>query len=603
VPRLRIALAQVDSTVGDLAGNAQAIVEWTRRAADRHADLVVFPEMMLTGYPVEDLALRASFVDASISALYGLAGRLASEGLGHVAVVTGYLGRRTGPAPHTGEPASAAQNSAALLRGGEVVVTTAKHHLPNYGVFDEYRYFVPGNRLPVFRLPCGGAAADVAVAICEDLWQDGGPVAVTKQARAGLLVVPNASPYERGKDAERLELCISRAAEAGATLAYVNMMGGQDELVFDGDSIIVDAAGTLLARGPQFAEALIVADLDLPSADLSIQLGDAPADARDGTRMTIHRVAVPPTPGPASEPGDEETEPGPVWPRLSPLAEVYAALVTGVRDYVRKNQFRSVILGLSGGIDSALTATIAADAIGPDCVYTVLMPSRYSSAHSVADAEDLVKRQGLHARTVPIAPMVEAFEAELGLDGLAAENLQARVRGVILMGLSNAAGHLVLTTGNKSEIATGYSTLYGDSAGGFGPIKDVPKTLIWDLARWRNEEAASLGQTPPIPENSITKPPSAELAPGQLDSDSLPDYALLDAILDDYVVKDMGVAELVAAGYDPDLVGRVVAMVDRAEYKRRQYPPGPKITPRNFGRDRRLPITNRWQEPDPRQAR
>jgi NAD+ synthase (glutamine-hydrolysing) len=288
-----------------------------------------------------------------------------------------------------------------------------------------------------------------------------------------------------------------------------------------------------------------------------------------------------------------------VWPRLSPLAEVYAALVTGVRDYVTKNRFRTVILGLSGGIDSALTATIAADALGPDRVHAVLMPSRYSSDHSIGDAEDLVKRQGVHSRTVPIAPMVSAFEAELDLHGLAAENLQARVRGVILMGLSNEAGHLVLTTGNKSEIATGYSTLYGDSAGGFAPIKDVPKTLIWELARWRNAEAARQGQTPPIPENSVSKPPSAELAPGQLDSDSLPDYALLDAILDDYVVKDMGVTELVAAGHDPALVGRVITMVDNAEYKRRQYPPGPKITPRNFGRDRRLPITNRWREPAP----
>jgi NAD+ synthase (glutamine-hydrolysing) len=288
-----------------------------------------------------------------------------------------------------------------------------------------------------------------------------------------------------------------------------------------------------------------------------------------------------------------------VWPRLDPLAEVYAALLTGVRDYVRKNRFGSVILGLSGGIDSALTATIAADAIGPEQVHVVLMPSRYSSAHSVGDAEDLVKRQGLHARTVPITPMVDAFGAELGLTGLAAENLQARVRGVILMGLSNEHGHLVLTTGNKSEIATGYSTLYGDSAGGFAPIKDVPKTLIWDLARWRNEQAAKQGQTPPIPENSISKPPSAELAPGQLDSDSLPDYVHLDAILDDYVVKDMGVAEMVAAGRDPALVSRVVTLVDKAEYKRRQYPPGPKITPRNFGRDRRLPITNWWREPGP----
>jgi NAD+ synthase (glutamine-hydrolysing) len=603
MPQLRIALAQVNSTVGDLEGNAQTIIDWTRRAADRQAGLVLFPEMMLTGYPVEDLALRDSFVDASIAAMRDTAARLAAEGLGGIAVVAGYLDRKAGLPPRTGQPASAALDAAALLYGGAVVVTTAKHHLPNYGVFDEYRYFVPGNRLPVFRMPCGepGEAADVAIAVCEDLWQDGGPVTVTRQAGAGLLVVPNASPYERGKGAERLELCVSRAAEAGATLAYVNMMGGQDELVFDGDSIIVDAAGDLLARGPQFAEALIVADLDLPNADLSVQLGDAPADPMDGTHMTIHRVSItPPDTAPARSPGPAAgVEPGPVWPRLSPLAEVYAALVTGVRDYVQKNRFRSVVLALSGGIDSALTATIAADAIGPDRVHVVLMPSRYSSAHSVTDAEDLVKRQGLHARTVPIGTMVDAFEAELDLEGLAAENLQARVRGVILMGLSNAEGHLALTTGNKSEIATGYSTLYGDSAGGFAPIKDVPKTLVWDLSRWRNEEAGRLGQTPPIPENSISKPPSAELAPGQLDSDSLPDYALLDAILDDYVVKDMGVAELVAAGHDPALVGRVVTLVDKAEYKRRQYPPGPKITPRNFGRDRRLPITNHWREPDP----
>jgi len=619
VAKLRIALAQVNSTVGDLAGNAQTIVEWTRRAAGRGADLTVFPEMMLTGYPVEDLALRASFVDASISMLNDLAGRLAAEGLGGIAVVTGYLGRDTGLAPRAGQPTSAAQNGAALLHGGRVAVTSAKHHLPNYGVFDEYRYFVPGNRLPVFRLPCGepGEAADVAIAVCEDLWQDGGPVTVTRQAGAALLVVPNASPYERDKGAERLELCVDRAAEAGATLAYVNMMGGQDELVFDGDSIIVDAAGNLLARGPQFAEALVVADLDLPNADLSIQLGDTPADARDGTHMTIHRVVLPPPPAqPTASPAEvapPDQQPGGsrgvvppdqhVWPRLSPPAEVYAALVTGVRDYVAKNGFGSVIVALSGGIDSALTATIAADAIGPERVHVVLMPSQYSSSHSVGDAEDLVKRQGLHARTVPIQPMVDAFQGELGLHGLAAENLQARVRGVILMGLSNAEGHLALTTGNKSELATGYSTLYGDSAGGFAPIKDVPKTLVWDLARWRNAEAAARGETPPIPENSITKPPSAELAPGQLDSDSLPDYQVLDAILDDYVVKDLGVAGLVAAGYDPDLVDRVVAMVDRAEYKRRQYPPGPKITPRNFGRDRRLPITNRWREPRRSQAR
>ena len=608
MPRLRIALAQTNSTVGDLDGNAARVAEWTLRAAEQGAALVVFPEMMLTGYPVEDLALRASFVDASIATLSAAAQRLDADGLGGIAVVTGYLGRRTGVAPRVGLPAGAPLDAAALLHGGQVVVTTAKHHLPNYGVFDEYRYFVPGNRLPVFRLPCvtpvspGDAgspddAVDVAIAICEDLWQDGGPVAVTRQAGAGLLVVPNASPFERGKDEARLELCARRAREAGAALAYVNMMGGQDELVFDGDSIIVDAAGQLLARGPQFEETLLIADLELPPADPAVPPGETPADAHDGTTITIHRVILPALPPPP--PAVSGAAAGTIWPRLSGTAEIYAALVTGVRDYVRKNGFGSVILGLSGGIDSALTATIAADAIGPDRVHVVLMPSRYSSGHSVADAEDLVKRQGLHARTVPVGRVVDAYEAELDIRGLAAENLQARIRGMILMALSNSEGYLVLTTGNKSELATGYSTLYGDSAGGFAPIKDVLKTVVWELARWRNEHAVTRGETPPIPENSIAKAPSAELAPGQLDSDSLPDYAVLDAMLDDYVEKDMGAATLVAAGHDPALVDRVIQLVDRAEYKRRQYPPGPKISARNFGRDRRLPITNGWREPRP----
>src|SRR5579859_7926388 len=612
---LRIALAQVNATVGDLDGNAAMVVEWTRRAAARGARVVVFPEMMLTGYPVEDLALRASFVEASIAALHDVAARLAAEGLGGIAVVTGYLDRRADLAPRTGLPAGAPLDAAALLHSGRVVITSAKHHLPNYGVFDEFRYFVPGDTLPVFRLPTeSGESVDVAIAICEDLWQDGGPVAVCRRSGAALLAVPNASPYERGKDDVRLDLVVRRAREAGAALAYANMTGGQDELVFDGDSILVAADGTLIARGPQFEEALVVADLDLPAAP-GEPAADEPVDAGDGSVITIRRVTLPQA-GPAGSAAaaaavaaDEGTgDAGLVWPRLSDPAEVYAALVTGVRDYVRKNGFRSVILALSGGIDSALTATIAADAVGPPNVHVILMPSRYSSDHSITDAEDLVKRQGLNAATIPIAPMVDAFTDALGPHGfpekgLPPENLQARVRGVVLMGLSNAGGHLVLTTGNKSELATGYSTLYGDSAGGFGPIKDVPKTLVWDLARWRNAEAADRGEAPPIPEHSISKPPSAELAPGQLDSDSLPDYPVLDALLDDYVVRDLGVAELVAAGHDPALVERVVAMVDRAEYKRRQYPPGPKITPRNFGRDRRLPITNRWREPGPSQTR
>ena len=622
--KLRIALAQVNATVGDLDGNAELIVAWTRRAAERGARVVVFPEMMLTGYPVEDLALRASFVEASIATLHAVAARLGAEGLGGIAVVTGYLDRRTDLAARTGLPAGAPQDAAALLYGGRVVITSAKHHLPNYGVFDEFRYFVPGDTLPVFRIPADGASpggrpslpgglhppgppwqtplrgdqsVDVAIAICEDLWQDGGPVSVCRRSGAGLLAVPNASPYERGKDDVRLDLVVRRAREAGAALAYANMVGGQDELVFDGDSILVSADGTLLARGPQFEEALVVADVDLPAAAAAEAPGEQPVDAEDGTMITIKRVTLPDAgagPG-AGDPG------GAFWPRLSDPAEVYAALVTGVRDYVRKNGFRSAILALSGGIDSALTATIAADAIGADNVHVVLMPSRYSSEHSVSDAEDLVKRQGVHAMTIPIASVVDAFTEELtpaGFPGtgLPAENLQSRVRGVVLMGLSNAGGHLVLTTGNKSELATGYSTLYGDSAGGFGPIKDVFKTMVWELARWRNAEASRLGATPPIPENSITKPPSAELAPGQFDTDSLPPYEVLDALLDDYVENDMGSAELIAAGHDPALVERVIRLVDAAEYKRRQYPPGPKVSQKNFGRDRRLPITNRWRE-------
>ena len=594
VPQLRIGLAQVNATVGDLAGNSDKVLEWTMRAEEQGARIVVFPEMMLTGYPVEDLALRRSFVDASVAALHKMAGDLAGEGLDGVAVVVGYLDRRGGQRPRVGLPAGAPLDAAAVLHGGRVAITSAKHHLPNYGVFDEFRYFLPGDTLPVFRLAAqDGEPVDVAVAICEDLWQDGGPVALTRQAGASLLVVPNASPYERNKDDIRLALCKRRAREAGTVLAYANMVGGQDELVFDGDSIIVAADGQVLARGPQFDEAMVLADLDLPAADLSRLPGRKDADAADGTTMAIDRIELALLPGPTP---DEPLSAPMIWPRLSDLAEIYGALVLGTRDYVRKNGFGSVIIALSGGIDSALTTTIAVDAIGADRVHVVLMPSSFSSPHSISDAEDLVKRQGVHARTVPIHPMMDSF-SDLDLRGLAAENLQSRIRGMILMSLSNAEGHLVLTTGNKSELATGYSTLYGDSAGGYGPIKDVPKTLVWELSRWRNEQAAGSGEIQPIPENSITKPPSAELAPGQLDTDSLPEYDVLDRLLDDYVQKDMGAGELVAAGHDPALVERVIRLVDRAEYKRRQYPPGPKISAKNFGRDRRLPITSRWREP------
>ncbi|MET7335306.1 NAD+ synthase [Nonomuraea sp. NPDC005650] len=585
--QLRIALAQMNPTVGDLDGNAERLVAWTRDAADRGAHLAVFTEMFLTGYPVEDLVLRTSFVDASIRTLEEVARRLEREGLGDLPVVVGYVDR-AGLAPRVGQPKGAPLDAAALLHKGEVVTRTAKHHLPNYGVFDEYRYFVRGDRLPIFRLH----GVDVAIAVCEDLWQEGGPVAVVGQAGAGLLVAPNASPYEKEKDDVRLELCARRAREAGCALVYVNQVGGQDELVFDGDSIVVDASGELVARAGQFREELLTVDLELPTSDA--EPGSFPYDAGDGSTITVERLVLSSAPVEPYEPA-----PPAVAEHLDLHGEVYAALVLAVRDYVAKNGFQSVILGLSGGIDSALTATIASDAIGPSRVNVVLMPSRYSSDHSLADAEELVRRQGVNSRIAPIADIVDAFEKEIELSGLAAENLQARVRGMILMGLSNQHGHLVLTTGNKSELATGYSTLYGDSAGGFAPIKDVPKTMVWDLSRWRNANSLPqfmLDAKTPIPENSITKEPSAELRPDQRDTDSLPPYEILDRLLDDYVEKDMGSAELIAAGHDPELVTRIIRLVDLAEYKRRQYPPGPKITPKNFGRDRRLPITNRWRE-------
>ncbi|WP_149257478.1 NAD+ synthase [Actinomadura sp. K4S16] len=591
--QLRIALAQVNSTVGDLDGNADQIVAWTRRAAEAGAHLVAFPEMMLTGYPVEDLALRTSFVEASRDVLESLARRLADEGLGDLPVVTGYL-----DCPPVGEgkarrPGALPLNAAAWLHGGGVVVRSAKHHLPNYGVFDEYRIFARGDRLPVVRVH----GVDVATVICEDLWQDGGPVGVTRATGAGLLLAVNASPYERNKDDVRLELCADRAREAGCALAYVNLVGGQDELVFDGDSVIVGPDGSPLARAPQFVEHLLVADLDLPAAGPAADEGPTRVDAQDGTTITIERRVLSADPLPAY-PAEAPTVARP----LEDLAEVYAALVLGTRDYVRKNGFRSVVLGLSGGIDSALVATIASDAIGPENVHAVLLPSRYSSEGSVVDAEELVKRQGINSRIVPIAGMVEAFEEQLDLHGLAEENLQARIRANVWMALSNEHGHLVLTGGNKSELATGYSTLYGDSAGGFGPIKDVFKLTVWELARWRNTQVGSDSpllhpfEQEPVPEAIIVKEPSAELRPDQRDRDTLPEYALLDPVLTDYVERDMGRDALVAAGHDPALVERAIRLVDIAEYKRRQYPPGPKITPKNFGRDRRLPITNRWRE-------
>jgi NAD+ synthase (glutamine-hydrolysing) len=580
VAQLRVALAQINPVVGDLEGNAEQVLRWARDAADRGAQLVAFPEMALTGYPVEDLALRRSFVDASRQTLDTLAARLATEGLGELVVVVGYLDGAPDAVPVLGTPKGAPQNAAAVVHRGRVAARYAKHHLPNYGVFDEYRYFVPGRSLTVARVH----GADVAIAICEDIWQEGGPVAGAREAGAGLLLVINGSPYERNKDDVRLDLAVRRAAGAGCALAYVNMVGGQDELVFDGDSLVVAADGTLLARAAQFETELLVVDLDLPDAR-----------SEEGLSAEVERVVLSADPLPAWEP-----EMASVADRLGDEAEVYAALVTGLRDYVGKNGFSTVVLGLSGGIDSALTAAIACDALGAANVHGVSMPSVYSSDHSRSDAAELAERTGLVFQTVPIAPMVATFLSSLSLTGLAEENLQARVRGTTLMGLSNEHGHLVLAPGNKSELAVGYSTLYGDSVGGFAPIKDLPKTWVWRLARWRNADAEARGEKAPIPEASISKEPSAELRPGQLDTDSLPPYEVLDDILDDYVEQDRGSGELLAAGFDQAVVEHVLRLTDRAEYKRRQYPPGPKISFKAFGRDRRLPITNRWQEHAPR---
>ena len=578
MPQLRVGLAQIDTTVGDLAGNADLVSRWTAHARDNGCHTVVFPEMTLTGYMPEDLVLRRSFVDASIAALHALAKRLEAEGSGGVAVVVGFCDKSHRPAPAVGRPAGEPQNAAAVLWGGEVVTTYAKHHLPNYGVFDEFRYFVRGDRFPVFRLH----GVDVGIVICEDLWQEGGPIGVARETEVGLILCPNASPYERFKDDVRGALVVRRAREANAAIAYANLVGGQDELVYDGDSLVVTAAGEIVARAPVWEEGLIAVDLDLPAATSELA-GDV--DGRDGTTMHVDRTTLTSAPLPPYAP----LVPG-IAPRLDDAAEVWGALVTATRDYVDKNGFKSVAVCLSGGIDSAVVSTIACDALGPDRVHVISMPSDWSSEGSVTDAKALADLQSLHYQVIPIAPMVDAYTAATPLDGLALENLQARVRGTLVMALSNQHGHLVLTCGNKSELATGFSTLYGDSAGGFAPIKDVPKTLVWELARWRNTQSYV------IPVETIEKPPSAELAPGQLDSDRLPPYDVLDALLDAYVERDLGRAELIAAGFDAALVDRVVRLVDLAEYKRRQYPPGPKITPRAFGRDRRLPITSRWRE-------
>ena len=537
---MRVALGQVNTTVGDLGGNLDRLASWAREATGHGADLVCFPELALTGYPPEDLVFRPAFVDDNLAALEELARRTA-EGC---AVLVGFVDRSE----------RGLHNAAALLRGGRVEARYHKHRLPNYGVFDEARYFVPGERGCAFRL----AGSALGISVCEDAWRPGPPWdGYAKQAS----VVPNlnASPYHRGKAGERLEICAARARETGAWIVYVNAVGGQDELVFDGGSMVVAPNGERAWHASVFDEDMLVVDLPGEGA------GEKPA-----------------APDPEREP----------WP--GEVEQVYRAVTLGLGDYVRKNGFPGVVIGLSGGIDSSLTATIATDALGAEAVRGLAMPSPFSSTESVEDARELAGLLGIRLDEIGITEPYEAYLAALkevfaGTDpGVAEENIQARIRGNLLMAVSNRFGVMVLATGNKSEMATGYSTLYGDMAGGFAPLKDVPKTLVFELARWRNAQ----GEPAPIPQRVLDKPPSAELRAGQLDTDSLPPYELLDPIIEAYVEEDRSPEEI--AG-DPELVERVVAMIDRTEYKRRQAPPGVKITPKAFGRDRRLPITNRYR--------
>lgn len=550
MPAIRIALAQTNATVGDLDGNLRKCLERVETSAELGAALVVFPEMMASGYPIEDLATRESFLNDSVKAVKKFAEELNERGLGQVVVVLGT------PAIVAEEHRSSwaiAQNAAVIIREGRVWAGYAKHHLPNYSVFDEYRIFVPGDQLISFEL----GELKFSLLICEDIWQDGGPVAKLREEKSDVALVLNGSPFEIDKGDRRVELVKGLAAKQDVAVAYVNLVGGQDDLVFDGDSLMVDADQNLIGRGKQFEEDLLVFDITSKREIVSV------------SDIATHKL-------------DDN------W-------QIWNALVVGLRDYVNKNNFKSVILGLSGGIDSAVCAALAVDAIGSHRVFGVSMPSKYSSDHAKSDAFDLAKRLGINIRTEPIKSAVKDLEKQLKLKDTAAENLQARVRGTILMSLSNQEGHLTLTTGNKSELAVGYSTIYGDSVGGFAPLKDVSKTLVWQLAKWRNELAALQGLGKPIPENSISKAPSAELRPGQVDQDTLPDYSILDEILDAYIERKLGREQIEAMGFEPGTVDKVIGLVDRAEWKRRQGAIGPKITGMAFGRDRRLPITNKYR--------
>ncbi len=566
---LRLAAAQLDTVVGDLSGNVERILRALADAEAAGADLCVVPELAIPGYPPEDLLLKPGFVADNVAALEKVA-----AATGQCAVVVGFVGAAPG--------GYGLANAAAVCAGGRVAGIYRKRFLPNYGVFDEQRWFLPSTETPAL---FGIGGAWVGVSICEDVWFDDGPVAHEGRGGADVVVNLNASPYNRGRRSERLAMLRGRVAEAGCAIAYVNQVGGQDELVFDGDSLIVAADGTLLASGAQFDTDLVLVDLPIgphrPHGVSELLPRIVVTEPRRG-----ERVALPP-----AQPS----------PPMSDHAEVYAALVLGTRDYLAKNGFSEAVIGLSGGIDSSLVATVAVDALGPERVHGISMPSRYSSDGSRRDAASLCERLGIDLKVVPIEEAHVAFASMLAPvlgrepSGLTDENLQSRLRGVLLMAVSNAKGWIVLTTGNKSEMATGYSTLYGDSAGGFAVIKDVPKTLVYDLCRYRNTQAVLEGAPGPIPDSVLDKPPSAELRPDQRDDQSLPPYEELDPVLQGYVEGDHTAADLVAAGFDPAVVDQVVRLVDGAEYKRRQMPPGVRITTKAFGKDRRMPITNHYR--------
>jgi NAD+ synthase (glutamine-hydrolysing) len=571
--QLRLAMAQINTVVGDIDGNAQKIVEWIDRARDLDADIVTFPELALTGYPPEDLLLKPQFIDANLAALEKVVARTRD-----IAAIVGFVDRQDD-----------IFNAAAVAQNGKLITTYHKIYLPNYGVFDDFRYFQPGSRCPVLQMD----GATIGVSICEDIWYPDGPVFM--QALSGgaeVIINISSSPYHAAKRRWRERMLATRASDNTVIVAYCNLVGGQDELVFDGDSLVFDENGELVARGKQFEEDLIVVDLDVESV-FRQRLHDP--RRRQQKLSTTERAEV----FPIDSRGRRHTAlpPGAQPIPLSDDAEIYQALVVGTRDYVQKNGFKKVVLGLSGGIDSALTAAIAVDALGRENVAGVMMPSEFSSRGSIDDSEQLAKSLGIESLTIPITDVFQAYKLALkpGFKGakpdVTEENLQARIRGTYLMALSNKFGWLVLSTGNKSEVSTGYCTLYGDMAGGFAVLKDVMKTTVFRLAEYCNRVAGRER----IPNIIIEKPPSAELRPNQLDTDSLPPYDVLDPILKAYVEEDRSFSEMIDMGFDEQLIRRVIRLVDTNEYKRRQAAPGVKITPRAFGRDRRMPITNRFR--------